>query len=121
MIGGIVIKNLTADYKIKYEEKGHRYQFICGLSEAVACTTKLFDTDVSEHELLNAWESEGRKCFNKCQKCGKWVIDAMYNVDVLQCVDCAPWQEKPIYCSNCGEAVDSCEKICSKCGKPLFE
>lgn len=122
MRGGCVINsNITADYKIKYEENGHRYQFLCGLSGAVACTTKLFDTEISENELLEAWETEGRECFNKCHKCGKWVIDAMYNVDMLECVDCAPWQEEPLYCSNCGEAVDTCESICSKCGKPLFE
>ena len=62
----ININNITADYKIKYEENGHRYQFLCGLSRAVACTTKLFDTEVSENELLEAWEAEGRECFNKC-------------------------------------------------------
>ncbi len=122
MRGGCVInKNLTADYKIKYEEKGYRYQFICGLSEAVVCTTKLFDGNISEKELLEAWEAEGRECFNKCHKCGKWVIDAMYNADVLECVDCAPWQEQPNYCSNCGKKIDSCENTCSECGKPLFE
>ena len=117
----VINKKLIADYKIKYEDEGHRYQFICGLSGAVACTTKLFVDDVSETQLSEAWETEGRECFNKCHKCGRWVIDAMYNVDVLECVDCAPWQEEPLYCSNCGEVVDSCENVCAVCGKPLFE
>ena len=67
------------------------------------------------------WETEGRKCFNQCHSCGKWVIDAMYNVEVLKCVDCAPWLEEPKYCSNCGEEVSLDKKICSECGKPLFE
>ena len=111
----LINKNLTADYKIKYEEKGHRYQFICGLSGAVVCTTKLFDGDISETELIQVWETEGRKCFNQCHSCGKWVIDAMYNVEVFKCVDCAPWLEEPKYCSNCGEEVSLDKKICSEC------
>ena len=77
--------------------------------------------EYTDKELLEAWETEARKCFNKCHKCGKWVIDAMYNVDILECVDCAPWQEQPLYCSNCGASVEACERVCSKCGKPLFE
>ena len=32
------------------------------------------------------------KHFNKCKKCGKWVIDSLFNPEKLECVVCSPWE-----------------------------
>lgn len=45
----------------------------------------------------------------------------MYNADVLECVDCAPWQVDPIYCSECGAKVKSGDFLCSECGKHPYQ
>lgn len=85
----------TANFRVLQEDDGIRYQFFCALSGAHVCTTRPIQADTSEQALHLAWESEGRHHFNQCSKCGNWVIDAMYNVDVLACVDCAPFEEAP--------------------------
>ena len=83
-------------------------------------TTKPYRCDSPEEELEKAWEEEGRKHFNLCHQCGKWVCDAMYNADVLHCADCTPWENKPKYCSNCGTRVGITDTFCRKCGAKLF-
>ena len=45
-----------------------------------------------EEELEFAWKTTGEKHFNKCKKCGKWVIDSLYNPEKLECVICSPWE-----------------------------
>lgn len=113
-------KNKTATYRIITDEDGRRrYRFFCDISGAVGCTTKPQGGKASEQELMSAWESEGRECFNHCHKCGKWVSDVMYNADVLECVFCAPWEDKPKYCPHCGEAVSGEENKCKRCGSHL--
>jgi hypothetical protein len=84
------------------------------------CTTKAYsETDpVVEPEL--AWNTEGKKNFQLCLKCGKWVIDAMYNADALECVACAPWEDTPNFCKFCGTRVRESDAICPKCGKHLI-
>ena len=109
----------TATYKILAEAEGNRYQFFCDLSGAHGCTTKPVRADTPEEELLLAWESEGRRQFNMCHRCGKWVSDAMYNADVLECVECTPWEEEPEYCPRCGQKLSKPGKLCSRCGAPL--
>ena len=55
-----------------------------------------------------------------CKKCGKFVSDVMYNADVLNCVECSPWENSPHYCLNCGIEVSLADKFCSKCGTKLL-
>ena len=74
---------------------------------------------LSEEELRIAWENEGKKSFNFCHKCGRWVCDAMYNPDVLECVNCAPIEKKPLYCQHCGEKIPADDAFCRKCGSRL--
>ena len=114
-----MMKNLTAHYKVAAAADGNRYQFFCDLSGAIGCTTKPFKADSPEEELLLAWESEGRYEFNQCHRCGKWVSDVMYNADVLECVECAPWEEQPEYCPQCGQKISHPDKHCPRCGAQM--
>ncbi len=110
----------TATYKITSDKGGNRYSFYCDLSGAMVCTTGPVKADTPEAELMLAWKSEGKAHFNQCHKCGKWTIDAMYNADVLECVDCAPFEDDPNYCKSCGHRITAPAENCPKCGKPLI-
>ena len=118
--GEAAMNSKTANFRVLPAPGGWRYQFYCALSGALACTTGPVESDTSEKALQIAWESEGKKHFNRCSKCGNWVIDAMYNVDVLECVDCAPFEREPLYCKFCGEKVEVSGERCSKCGAVLI-
>lgn len=111
--------NRTAAYRIITDAGGNRYRFFCDLSGAAMCTTEPVLAETQEQELALAWESEGRQHFNHCHNCGKWVCDAMYNADVCHCVACTPWEERPRYCSQCGEAIPADDTFCRKCGARL--
>ena len=112
-------KNIAA-YKIVSDSGGNRYQFFCDLTGALLCTTKSYNVADPDAELELAWETEGKKYFQLCHKCGKWVIDAMYNADALECVACAPWENTPEYCKFCGTKVSASNPVCPKCGKMLI-
>lgn len=110
----------TANYKIIPDEKGNIYRFYCDLSGALVYSSKPIKAKISEkQQLLLIWEKEARKHFDLCHKCGKWVDSVMYNADVLHCVECTPWENKPRYCLNCGVEVSISDKFCSKCGTKL--
>ena len=110
----------TANFRVLPERDGLRYHFFCALSGARVCTTRPILSDTPEQALELAWKTEGKRHFNHCGKCGNWVIDAMYNVDVLECVDCAPYEGIPRYCKTCGVKVGSGKADrCSKCGASL--
>lgn len=113
-------KNKIASYRIVSDVRGRRYQFYCDLCGALGCTTVGIKSDSSEKELEYAWETEGRHHFNRCHKCGKWVIDAMYNAEVLECVACAPYESEPDFCKFCGARIREPKRNCPQCGKPLI-
>jgi len=113
------IRRSAAGYKVLADPKGNRYQFFCDVSGALICTTVPILLNTPEQELAFAWENEGRRHFNRCQKCGKWVSDVVYNVETLECVECAPWEEEPSYCPHCGEKVVENEIFCRKCKNRL--
>lgn len=76
--------------------------------------------DDPQEELMVAWKTEGRQYFNQCHRCGKWVIDVMYNADVGECVQCTPWEEQsPRYCKHCGAEVQPGKAVCMVCQKSL--
>ena len=109
----------TAPYKIIADSGGNRYRFFCEASQAAVCITGPVQGSTPEEELLLAWETEGKQHFNRCHKCGKWICDAMYNADTLECVDCAPWQERPNYCTHCGKKLSGIDRFCEDCGTHL--
>ena len=113
-------KRSTAAYKIVSDSGGNRYQFFCDLTGALLCTTQIFNDDDPDHALMLAWETEGKNYFQFCHKCGKWVMDAMYNADALECVACAPWENTPQYCKFCGTKVSASDFVCPKCGEILI-
>lgn len=112
-------KKKTARYKMLADRAGNRYQFFCDLSGALLCTTEPLLLGSAEAEVEFAWESEGRRQFNFCHKCGKWVSDAVYNPETFECVECSPWEEEPAYCPHCGEKAEQGAVICGKCKNRL--
>ena len=114
-------ENRTAKHKIVTDGGGYRFIFYCDVSDAHVCTTgQIYQGDSEEEALLAAWQAEGREHFNRCHKCGKWVIDAMFNADALECVKCAPWENTPEYCKFCGSKVSASDAVCPRCGKLLI-
>ena len=111
----------TAKYKVITDDFGYRFIFYCDVSDAHVCTTsRIYHGNSEKEALLVAWQTEGREHFNRCHKCGRWVIDAVYNAEVLECVECAPYEAEPKYCKNCGTKIEGYFKICSCCGKKLI-
>lgn len=110
----------TSKYKIIPDKNGNRYEFFCDLSDALVCTTNVYKNDDAEKELILAWETEARELFNRCQKCGRWIIDAMYNPDVLSCVCCVPLEEYPEFCPQCGAQTKDIGYFCHICGTRLL-
>lgn len=109
----------TARYECISSAGENRYRFFCEVSGVVVHTTGPVRGDTEEEELRLAWEHDGRQHFNRCQKCGKWVSDVMYNADTGQCVLCSPWEEPPDYCPSCGAAVPPADRYCRRCGEKL--
>lgn len=112
-------ENRTASYKIIADAEGNRYRFFCERSGLALCTTHPIRAETPEEELRIAWETESRTHFNKCQRCGKWVSDLMFNVETSECVMCSPWEEQPNYCPYCGTQVPKDDVFCRKCGAKL--
>lgn len=110
----------TAAYKIISDSGGGRMvQFFCAASGMLLCTVGPIRAGREEDALRIAWENEGKKHFNLCHKCGRWVSAIMYNADTLQCVDCSPWENAPKYCKTCGARVSLGDVYCPKCGAEL--
>ena len=112
-------KNRTADYKAVTDRGAHRFMFYCQVSGAHVCTTKEIYPGQPEDALLAAWQAEGYKYFNQCGRCGKWVIDAVFNAEVLECVECAPYEAEPKFCKTCGTKIETPVKHCQHCGNKL--
>jgi len=110
----------SAHYRMITDACGTRYHFYCDLSGAHVCTTDPIQADTPELELKRAWETQGRPMFNQCKKCGRWVSDVMFNADVHECVACAPWEDQPRYCTQCGKKLFEAKKFCSRCGTKLI-
>ena len=110
----------TADYKIISTPDGNRYQFFCDLSAALICTTEPIGENSPEDELLRAWNVYAKEKFNRCSKCGRWVINEMFNPDVLNCVLCTPIEDYPEFCPNCGAKTSDPAFFCHMCGKKLL-
>lgn len=110
----------AASHKAVADSGGYRFLFYCDVSGAHVCTTKeIYPGNTPEEALLLAWQAEGRAHFNQCHKCGRWVIDAVYNAEVLECVECAPYEAEPKYCKFCGQKMEAPVSFCPSCGKKL--
>ena len=111
----------VATYKAVPDGDGYRFLFYCDVSEAHVYTTKgVYGGDSEEAALFAAWQEEGRRHFNFCHRCGRWVIDAVYNAEVLECVECAPYEVEPKFCKSCGAKLEPELNSCPSCGKKLI-
>ncbi len=110
----------TANYKIIKTEHGNCYEFFCDLSNALICRSEPVVAETSGEEMMLAWESCGKTYFNRCQKCGKWVMNTMFNPDTLSCVRCDPIEDYPDYCPECGAKTQDPSNFCHICGARLF-
>ena len=72
-----------ASYKIT---NGNRYSFFCDLSGARAFITEPIEDGTPEERLKRAWEI-AKPEISRCEKCGRFVCDAMYNADTFMCVE----------------------------------
>lgn len=109
-----------ATYRIISDSGGGRtVRFFCDASGMLLCAVEDIRAVSEEEALRIAWETEGKKHFNLCHKCGRWVSAVMYNADTLRCVDCSPWENAPKFCKACGAKVSSGDVYCSKCGAEL--
>ena len=113
-------KHKAAAYKIIPSQGGNRYSFFCELSGMLVCTTGTYYADDFKAGLSVAWEAEGKKNFNLCHLCGRWVDSIVYNPDMLMCVNCAPLEEGAKYCKHCGAKAKNGDIICFVCGKKLL-
>ncbi|MBE6714623.1 MAG: hypothetical protein E7575_04995 [Ruminococcaceae bacterium] len=111
----------VADHKAVADSGGYRFLFYCDISGAHVCTTEeIYRGETQEAALLSAWQNEGKEYFNKCHKCGRWVLDAAFNAEVLECVLCAPYECEPKFCKFCGQKISTPIRTCPSCGKKLI-
>lgn len=110
----------TADYCLLPAQGGNRYSFICGVTGARFLTDRVYQADDGVGELLLAWQAEGRMHFNQCRKCGRWVFDVAFNPEVLECIECAPFEAEARFCKSCGVRVPAGCRTCPACGKMLY-
>lgn len=113
-------QNEIARYQIILDAGGARYRFYCERSQMAICTVGPIRSGPPEQALRRAWE-EGRKYFNFCPKCGKWVCNAMFNVETSECVACSPWTEKLAFCPQCGAPVSPQNRFCRTCGTKFLK
>lgn len=111
----------TASYKVTADSGGYTFRFFCDSSGELGCVSKPIRADTEDAALMLAWESEGRRHFNRCGRCGHFVSAAMFNLTAGQCVDCAPWEEAyPNFCHRCGTRLKDPEaSFCPACGARL--
>ena len=78
--------------------------------------------ETEEAALALAWEREGRREFNHCPRCGRYVSSAMFNVNAECCIDCAPWEDEyPAFCHHCGHKLSEADaRFCPRCGARLL-
>ena len=98
---------------------GSGFRFFCDLSGALVYTSKAMKITDEAQAVRLLWEQEVKQEFNQCSQCGRWVSDMMFNADVLKCVDCAPWENRPRFCSKCGNPVFGEGRFCRYCGEKL--
>lgn len=108
--------NKIASYKIIND---NRYSFFCDLSGARVFITEPIDGEIPEEKLKKAWEL-AKPEFNRCEKCGRFVCDTMYNADTFMCVDCSPWEDPPNFCPKCGTRIPPGDTFCHRCGIKLM-
>ena len=108
----------TAKFKVTEENGGRVYTFYCDLSGAAFWRTKPIRADTPDQEYALAW-NEAKQKVNACHKCGRNVIDALYNVETMECVKCSPWQRPPVYCAACGAKLSEEDTFCTVCGKKI--
>jgi hypothetical protein len=104
-----------AKYKIEPTPQGCKFTFFCGVSGVAVYTTDPICAE-GEQAALAIAKQESRVHFNRCEQCGKWIGDSVYNIDEAKCVLCAPFAAEPRYCPECGRPVKAGGDHCARCG-----
>jgi hypothetical protein len=107
-------QDFTARYEKETTVNGNRYTFFCGVSGVAVHTTGFIFADVPQAARDIAWR-EARPYFNRCKECGKWIADAVYNIEESKCVVCAPFAVTPSYCPECGSPLEKDGGECLHC------
>lgn len=117
----MVQEKKTATYKVTADSGGWVFRFFCDSSGQLGCVTAPIHAATQDEALDIAWQTEGKKHFNRCDKCHRYVSSAMFNLTAGQCVDCAPWEDAyPNFCHHCGVRLKDPEAyFCPVCGARL--
>lgn len=107
-----------AKFSVTEENDGRVYTFFCDLSGAAVWKTKPISAPAQSVADELAW-SEAKRNINSCHRCGRNVIDALYNPETMECVRCSPWQKPPVYCSSCGARLAENDLYCEVCGHKI--
>lgn len=110
----------TARYQTIGDGDKRRYCFFCDITGAQVCTQNAYPSDDVHNGAMLAWEREGRNHFNLCHRCGRWVVDAAYNPQVLECIQCATFEYQARFCKFCGTRVSETDRVCPNCKNPLY-
>ena len=46
--------------------------------------------------------------------------EPMFNAEVLECVECAPFEGEPSFCKTCGARIETRSRNCPSCGSLLL-
>ena len=79
---------MTLKSVMEQDETFYRFTFFCELCDHSHTTGRIRAESVAEARGIAA--REARLLFNRCHACGRWVCDAHYNEDIMQCVICVP-------------------------------
>lgn len=85
----------TARNKMHSEGNTYSFLFYCHYCGAGYTTSPI--TTKNEYEAFTLAKRRAQPYFNLCHKCRKWVCDAHYNENFMQCIECAPKSEQINY------------------------
>lgn len=83
-----MVETLTSRFETIRTAGGWRFVFFCDLCESRYESVEFSCECPEEAFILAAEEAQSR--FNRCHRCGKWICDRHYNIDVMECTECAP-------------------------------
>ena len=78
----------TAKHAMLSADGWFAFQFYCDLCQNAYTIGRIISP--SPDEALAIAAAEARRHFNRCHRCDKWICDACYNADEMECAECRP-------------------------------